>query len=169
MLDERDERAEILPTDPAALTPADPDRPATRRSIDHLDHDAALTCGNHPSTRVPRHRIAGLHLEDQLIHSITRVRHQVVAEDVEDEIPLASSIERDGQAQVWLVIVEILGVLEVIGGRSPLIIADLGAYPQLLRPTGTPTLNSNESGNLEFLSPDKGAGRWCAMGAERNL
>src|SRR5690625_256468 len=45
------------------------------------------------------------------------------------------------QAHVELGIVE---VLEISGGRSPLIIEDLDVYPQLPRPTGAPTLNSEE-------------------------
>src|SRR5699024_11023902 len=38
----------------------------------------------------------------------------------------------------------IVEVLEISGGRSPLIIEDLDVYPQLPRPTGAPTLNSEE-------------------------
>src|SRR5699024_3453393 len=45
------------------------------------------------------------------------------------------------QAHVELGIVE---VLEISGGRSPLIIENLDVYPQLPRPTGAPTLNSEE-------------------------
>ena len=43
----------------------------------------------------------------------------------------------------------IVEVLEISGGRSPLIIGDLDVYPQLPRITGAPTLNSEE--------PDYGA------------
>jgi len=38
----------------------------------------------------------------------------------------------------------IVEVLEISGGRSPLIIEDLDVYPQLPRTTGAPTLNSEE-------------------------
>jgi len=38
----------------------------------------------------------------------------------------------------------IVEVLEISGGRSPLIIEDLDVYPQLPRITGAPTLNSEE-------------------------
>ena len=38
----------------------------------------------------------------------------------------------------------IVEVLEISGGRSPLIIEDLDVYPQLPDATGAPTLNSEE-------------------------
>jgi len=38
----------------------------------------------------------------------------------------------------------IVEVLEISGGRSPLIIEDLDVYTQLPRTTGAPTLNSEE-------------------------
>ncbi|RCS79060.1 hypothetical protein CIK72_10855 [Brachybacterium alimentarium] len=43
----------------------------------------------------------------------------------------------------------IVEVLEISGGRSPLIIEDLDVYPQLPRITGAPTLNSEEPVNAE--------------------
>src|SRR5690606_4399170 len=46
-----------------------------------------------------------------------------------------------GHTQLWLGIVE---VLEISGGRSPLIIGDLDVYLQLPRASGAPTLNSEE-------------------------
>src|SRR5699024_12225049 len=49
-----------------------------------------------------------------------------------------------GHTQLWLGIVE---VLEISGGRSPLIIEDLDVYTQLPRTTGAPTLNSEEPVN----------------------
>ena len=50
-------------------------------------------------------------------------------------------LSASAHGQLWLGIVE---VLEISGGRSPLIIGDLDVYTQLPDPTGAPTLNSEE-------------------------
>ncbi|MGP5611626.1 hypothetical protein ACTXON_12115 [Brachybacterium alimentarium] len=67
-----------------------------------------------------------------------------MAGELEEEIASVAAIER---VRAYATMVGLVEVLEISGGRSPLIIEDLDVYPQLSRVTGAPTLNSEEPHN----------------------
>ena len=140
LLNEGPHRTDALQTDPATLAPPNPHRTTRPRSIDHLDHHPAMTGGDDPAAGASGHWIAGLHLEHQPGPGL-RDCHQMKAREVQENVASLAAIEPSEQAHVELGIVE---VLEISGGRSPLIIEDLDVYPQLPRITGAPTLNSEE-------------------------
>ena len=93
LLDERDHRANVLVTDPAALAPSDPHRPTRPGRINHLDHHTAVTSSDDSAAGTALDRNAGLHLEHQARGSL-RDRDQVEAGEVEEEIASVAAIER---------------------------------------------------------------------------
>ena len=93
LLDEGRHRADALETDPAALAPPDPHRPARPGRIDHFDHHSAVTCGDDTATGASGYWITGLHLEQQPSPGL-RDGHQMKAREVQEKVASLAAIER---------------------------------------------------------------------------
>ncbi len=140
LLDERNHRADVLKADPEALAPPDPHRPPGPGRIDHLDHHTTATSRDDAAAGQPLTGSQGSTSSTRPVGAcVTATRWRLGTSRRTSHRSQRSSAS--GHTQLWLGIVE---VLEISGGRSPLIIGDLDVYTQLPDPTGAPTFNSEE-------------------------